>query len=196
MAESYSPAQLRLLWFLKGQGGSIKRKHGGSLYHQIAEKMDMATHTVQWAAKSLEQRSVVLRTYNRESPRTFGKTQGMVLMKLELVDPKMWLPPMPTVPLAVVIAKENEELEERTAHEPSEIDVIMALVAEVHKRDDTITKLQECVVKLSEHNEQLKKDAARAKRPTRAHLSQPVREIIPDSVWESLRHQGESHEQQ
>lgn len=192
-AQEFPPSELNLLWYLKRHGGSVSRREGtgesSSLYSQISYDLHCGVGTVRYAAKQLEKKSLVIRTHLKFSPKMFTTQGHNPLVKLEMVDPNMWLPPAPSMPLAVVLAKENEELEERIEQDPSEVDVIMALVDRVHELEEQVNKLQICVIEQSEENERLKKQ--RADRP-KTHLSQPVMDALPPDVWEALKRKGRS----
>jgi hypothetical protein len=177
---SYTNSELQLLSYLKHHGGKVERQGYASLYARIGTDLNMKVGLVRTVARQLEARCLLLRNFDRPKADRFNPSAGAnALMSLELVDPNIELPPWAPIPLAVVIAHENEEMAERTAHEPTPEVVILALL----KRND---ELQTQVDKLHHVVE----DMARNQRDRHIpeHLSHRIASALGPEEWERLRH--------
>jgi DNA-binding transcriptional regulator GbsR (MarR family) len=182
----YTPSQLRVLHCLRRHGGKLLvGKTVKHIYSYIEEEMHMQNSSVRTALRELEAASIVIRTFKR--PVTGFAGGPNTLIRVEMVDPKMPLPPCPPLPLAVVIARENAELAERTAHEPERDDVIEALLVRNEELQGQIEKLQSVVEKLNDELESLRKKESRKKVPE--HLTQRLQDALTPEKWEELRHE-------
>jgi len=188
----YTYNQLRLLWYLKKHGpvtdaGRTNRR--ASILSAFTDALGLSQATVRHCLRALEQRSIILRTYSDDRPKRFGdQTGGMRLTRIELVDPKMKLPPEPAAPtLGTVMRWENQVLYDMTASDPERDDVIDALVERIAELQAQVDKLGEVIEGLASENARL---ADRQDRTPPAHLSQPVRDALPDEVWDRLTHQA------
>jgi len=181
MAEEYTRTQLRILWHLKRHGpltNTDPRPQGGGLTSSLAEELDLRVKTLGWNLRHLEQRSLILRTY-KHGLRRFADNGYNPMIRLELVDPTMYLPPCPApLPLAAVMARENEEMGHRDEHEPSAEQIILALLKRNDELQGQIVKLQDIV---SAQADQLV--AASKPKPR-----QRVRDALTPEQWEALRH--------
>lgn len=182
-ASEYSYNELRVLHLLKR--GPIARTTGESLYHTIADMLSMKSNTLRYVLNVLEKKCVILRTYKRPKANSFGSDQGNnPLLKVELVDPKMTLPPAPKPPsLGTVIHNENVEMEH--THEPERDHVIEALVDRALELQTQVNRLQTLVEALTDENNKLKK-AKRENTERPAHLSQRVRDALTPEQWSEL----------
>lgn len=186
----YKPIELRVLWYLKSAGGSITNDKG-SIPARMAEDIRVSVSNVRTTLGYLEKQSLVIRTYRHALPENaqFGDARGNILLKVELVDPNMPLPPCPPpIPLVAVLERENEELYERTAVEPDLESALVAVLARNDELQAQVTKLQDVVVALTEQLEKIQKTAS--KRPVPEHLTAKVRDALTDEQWSSLTHTG------
>jgi hypothetical protein len=175
-------------------------KGEGSIITRLADELRMKIGTLRWAMRELERKCAILRTYKGPKVEAFSQASGQnPLMRVELVDPNMVLPPEPRpIPLVAVVEHENDELLERTEHEPERDDVIEALVLRAVELQTQVNKLQDLVEKLNATNddltERLRKwhDRAQAERTEKrkppAHLSQRVQDVLTPDQWEALKH--------
>lgn len=185
--EHFSPSELRVLWYLKRHGGKISAKIGEqTLYNRISEDTGMVRGTLRAALRDLEKASVVIRHFKR-APTGFGDGAGInSLLAIELVDPKMQLPPEPKLSLGYVVAYENNEMLERTAHEPDATQMLDALVDRCMELQRQIDKLGEIINKLNEENASLKKRGER--KPPPEHLTSRIKDVLSPEQWEAMRH--------
>ena len=183
----YTNNELRVLWYLKRHGPLVRRNNESLLRRVVSDLNDaIAIDTIRTILLHLEKRSLVLRTYKR-GLQPFNSGQNNPMLKLELVDPEMWLPPCPPpIPLAVVVAHQNEELEERTAHEPTIEAIVGALIDRSIELQKQVDKLHDMVEGLNAENERLRKEARPKPAP---HLTSRVRDVLTPEQWETLRHQ-------
>lgn len=179
----YSDTELRILWYLK-RNGPIERGTA-SLIQEFADILGIKVHSLTYCLRNLENQSIILRTYERGKPEFADNRGPSALIRVELVDPNMQLPAIEPLPLAIVVARENEELYERTVHEPSPDDVIMALLTENTKLRDQIEKLKDIIEgqakELIKHQEQ-------SKRKVPEHLMSQVKDALPPEIWEEITH--------
>lgn len=186
----YTRYELKVLWYLKRAGGIITAKSEEprhSIVTIMAETLEIRRQSVNYALRELEKKCLLIKTYAKGGK--IGSAGYDIIIKIELIDPQMYLPPLPApLPLAAVMSRENEELYERTAQEPDDDAVLLALVTENEKLRFQINKLQEVVATLVKENEQLKKPQER--KPRDPHLSQRVQDALPPDVWDQLRHKG------
>jgi DNA-binding Lrp family transcriptional regulator len=178
--------RLRILWYLK-EHGPLLRQGGSSPLTRLAHELGLSLSGCRKLVLDLETDCLVMRTHRRTSTGAFGSERGNPIERLELLDPKIALPPKPKpLPEFVVVARENEQLAEMTAHEPTVEDMVMALVRRNTELQEQIDKMQVVIEKLAGENDQLKKD-----RPTRRvaseHLTQTVRAVLPAEQWDALR---------
>jgi hypothetical protein len=118
----------------------------------------------------------------------FGKGGSNQLIRIELVDPDMYLPPLIPIPLAVVVAHENEELYERTAHEPTADDILEALLHRITELQGQVDKLQDIVSAQADKIQQQAKEVKRKERDP--HLTQRLQGALTPEQWEALTHKG------
>jgi hypothetical protein len=184
----FSRNELKVLWYLKRRGGVMTRDgYGKSIVDLIAQDMDMRYTSVQYILKVLESKSLVLRTYEKGKSKDFSDAKGFnPMIRLELVDTGMYLPPLPApMPLAAVVSKENEDLEERVVHkkarELTAEEIIDALCVRNDELVAQIDKLQEIVHAQAE--ELLKRD----KKPDIGHLTERVGDRLSADTWRKLR---------
>jgi len=187
----YTYSQLHILWYLKRHGPVRRQDVNHSVYQLLSDELQMKRGTVRYTLRILEEMSLVLRTYEKGAASNFKEGARNPLIRVELVDPDMYLPPCPPpMPLAVVMARENEDLDERTAHEPSAEQIIMALLKRNDELQGQITRLQDIVAAqaetLSETNKLIEK--AKTNHHDLGHLHQRVRDALTPEQWESLRH--------
>lgn len=184
--EQYTFPQLKVLWWLKRNGPAVSDGKI-SASEIVADGVGLNSRYIRQILKHLEDMSVVIRTYAKPKARSFTEPMGgNLLLRIELVDPNMWLPMMPDLKLGVVIAKENVELLERTEHEPHWEDVVLALVERNEQLVQQIDKLQVIV------DDQAKQLLAHAEekraRHIPSHLTSRVRDALPPETWERLSH--------
>jgi hypothetical protein len=183
MDYSYTATELRLLWTLKRHGPLI-RQGTSSLLNQLADELGKSPGTTRTILRDLEKRCLVLRTYQKPQPAKFGDARGNALLRVELIDPDMQLPPPPkAIPLAVVVARENEELAERHATEPSVEQIVDALIDRALELQKQIDRLQDLVAGLSAENDRLR----HTPKPAVAHMTQRVQDVLTPEQWEALR---------
>ena len=195
----YSYNELRVLWCLKRHGGIMtdenpKQKKG--IYDRLSNELDVSRPSLKYTLRMLEQKSLVLRTYRKVKASTFREKANSgynPLVRLELVDPHMWLPELPKLSLGVVIAHENEDLGRRMEHEPS---IEGALIAVLDRNDELqkqIEKLREIIDAQANECLQLKDKLARLERPARTHIStglnQRVKDALTPEQWDALKHE-------
>lgn len=182
----FSYNQLKVLWYLKRHGPIERNDARMSLMRFLAEALDLDPTQVQRLLHGLEKRNVVLRTHRRKGAFASG---GNPLLRVELVDPKMSLPPLKAPNVEVVIAQENRALDELTAHEPSTDAIVHALVDRIVELQAQVDKLQGVVEALNAENEKLRKRTER--RQPSEHLTQRVRDVLTPEQWADLRHSTE-----
>src|SRR5215472_8004938 len=100
----YTNAELKILHYLKRHHGTIRSKDGLSVAHRIARDLNMTRVAVVPVLRNLENACVLV--------RTFAGGMKSAIIRVELIDKDMELPPLPIIP-AVNIMVENRELEER-----------------------------------------------------------------------------------
>lgn len=176
--------ELRILWCIKRKGGKLRAEKVGNIYQFIADDTGVTLGSVRGNLRELEKASVVLRHFNRPAG-TFASGPNK-LLAVELVDPRMQLPPVEPIPLAVVIAHENDEMLERTAHEPETPQIMEALVVRLEELLAQIDKLQGVIEKLNEENEKLRKRGER--KPPPEHLTSRIKDVLTAEQWEKMRH--------
>lgn len=186
----YTRYELQVLWYLKRHGGVVSAKshdNKDSIVTIMAETLDIRRQSVNHALRELEKKCLLIKTYAKGGK--IGSGGYDIIIKIELIDPQMYLPPLPApLPLAAVMSRENNELLERTATEPTNEAIILALLDENEKLRAQINKLQEVVNALAKENETLKHHQAH--KPRNEHLNQRVQDALPPEVWESLRQMG------
>jgi hypothetical protein len=180
----YTNNEIRMLWYLKRHGpvSRPKGKHP-SIHGLLSREIPMGLGAVKAVLRTLEDKCAVLRTYQKGmNSGKFGDMQGNALLKVELTDPNMILPPYPkSVPPQVIDAIENEEMFQRTAVEPSPDAVILALLARNEELQDQVRKLQDVIQQLSAQQE-------RIKRTVPEHLTRRIQDALTPEQWESLSH--------
>ena len=186
----YTHNELKILWHLKRNGGVITAKsdkNKDSIVTLMAETLDMRRGSVGYHLRTLEQeKCLIVRTFKARGDHSRGDFG--ILIKVELIDPQMYLPPLPgPMPLAAIVSKENEELYDRTLCEADDDAVILALVTENEKLRFQINKLQEIVAAQAKEIETLKRPARRERSE---HLNQRVQDALPPDVWDQLHHKG------
>lgn len=180
----YTHNELRILWHLKRNNGMIQNQSG--VIRPLAETLDMRIGTVSYIVKGLEEKCLLVRTFGDRRPRGVATT---LITKLELIDPQMYLPPLPApMPLAAVLNHENDEMYDRTACEPTDEAIILALVTENEKLRFQISKLQDIVNAQAKEIMQLKEHQSPKSRDP--HLNQRARDSLPPEVWDQLHHKG------
>jgi hypothetical protein len=190
----YTHNQLLILHHLK-RYGPITKPPNDSILRVTAAELGMKVSALTYQLRTLEAKCLVLRTYERPATRQFGAgASNNPLTRLELVDPNMTLPAIPQVyvdrqrkptPLGIVIAEENEDLEERIEHrnhdEPSVESIVEALVDRALELQKQVDKLQNVIAGLNAEN-------ARLRQPKpQPHLSARVRDVLTDDQWDALR---------
>jgi hypothetical protein len=148
----------------------------------LSDELNIRHNSVAYTLKVLEEKSLVLRTYLQGRGKFGDKVGFNPMVRLELVDPDMPLPPMPKpLPLAAVVERENRDLYERAAHEPTAEEIILALLERNEVLQGQIDKLQDIVAAQAQ---QLQKPKAR----DLTHLQSRVRDALTPEKWEELRH--------
>jgi hypothetical protein len=186
--EMYSRKELRVLWYLKRNGPMVLGKKTGN--YSLIGKLSAATgvSSMRYILDRLEARSLVLRTYEGGKKGSFSGGTTPVI-RIELVDPNMGLPPLPQNPPAVVIVHENEELYERTAEEPDTEAMMHALIDRITEIQSQCDKLQQIIVEQEVEIEKLRKQV-QPRRPSQG-LTQRVQGVLTAEQWEKLRHHGQ-----
>jgi hypothetical protein len=190
MIEKYTPSELKVLWYLKKNGTMSRPVDGSSrsLMKELSLGTQIPVSSLRHFLSALESRSLLLRTYKHKKATTF-KTQGHnPILKIELVDPEMVLPPIPHASLGVVIAQQNEELLERVAHEPSAEDIVDALLNRVTELQTQVNKLQGVIEAQESEVCKLRKQAAESNHKPKVHISQRLQDALTKEQWEELRH--------
>jgi hypothetical protein len=199
-APHYSHNQLLVLHHLKRYGPILKPPRD-TITRTMAAELGMKDATLKYVLRTLETQCIILRSYKNGKP-SFGDKAGTnhPMTKLELVDPDMVLPAIPQVyvttppdqqrkptPLGIVMAHENEELDERVessnGKEPTVESVIDALIDRALELQKQVDKLQDVIEGLNAENARLVKAA----KPQPTHLSSRVRDVLPPDVWERLK---------
>ena len=196
MAEQYTRNQLKVLWHLKRHGPCVLPPSGESLLKSTASILDLRPQTLGYILRELEAKCLVLRSYSKGKPTFAGRGSGEQatrLIRIELVDPSIWLPELPPpLPLGTVMRNENNDLYDRTAHLPSEERVIQALLNRIDELQTVIDKLHHVVNDQAQENETLKEQVGRltqpARRRVREHLYDQVRNRLPPEQAEALEH--------
>lgn len=178
----YTPNELRMLWHLK-RNGPLVREGNQSLLGQLAYNLSLSVGSTRTILRNLEQRCLVLRSYKYPQPHRFSEGKNNPLLKIELVDPDMALPPVPPLPLAVVVARENEELAERCAVEPSVEHMVDALIDRALELQKQVDKLQDVIAGLAAENDRLRHPAQQSIQ----HITQRVRDALTPDQWDELR---------
>src|SRR5215469_105388 len=175
----YTSNELRVLWYLKRHGPLVRQEvgqstTGASLLNQLAEGTDLGVASIRHILGNLEGRSLVMRTYRKGYTPSF-RTQGYnPLMKIELVDPEMYLPPFPKpVPPQFVLAAENVEMYERHVEEPSAEAIVDALLSRIEQLQGQVNTLQNMVEKLETRHQQ-------ENRPKPSHLTERLKNALTD----------------
>lgn len=195
----YTRNELKILWYLKRHGPLV---NGGpyqpgvdeSIIRKVGTACDIRVSTMSHLLRKLEDQSLVIRTYKGPKSDFISKGGYNPLVRLELVDPDMWLPELPPpLPLAVVLDKENHDMYERTAEVPTLERTIAALLDRNDELQRQIDKLCAVVKDQAAENDTLKAQVARLSQPARTHLSnglsQRVQNALTPEQWDSLRHQ-------
>lgn len=189
----YSISELRILWYLKEHGPMVAESAAPqhSLYNRLSRELYLRKKTVSYSMRTLQGKCVVLVTYKRpNASKTFADGGGYnAVLRVELVDPNMTLPPQPgPMPLANVVKYENEELYERTEQEPTIDQMFMALLDRNNDLQKQVDVLRERLIEVGNENEELKKKVAKPPNRLSPHLTTQVRDTLPPEVWESLTH--------
>ena len=203
-SNDYTRNELKILWYLKRKGPLVnngpyspaaERDIKRSILHRLAIHCDIRKNTVAYILKSLEDRSIILRTYNRKKAIDFSdKTSGYnPIVRVELVDPTMWLPELPPpMPLGVVMAKETEEMYERSAEAPTLERTITALLDRNEELQNQINKLCLVVEAQEMENKELKDKVEKLSKPAKTHISNGLTDRVKSALtpeqWEKLRH--------
>lgn len=186
----YTHNELKVLWYLKRNGPIVRtdtRAGQPGMMTELAETLDIRRATLNYVFRGLENKCLIIRTYRRETKqvRNFEDKMGYnPLIKIELIDPQMYLPPLPApMPLAAVVAHENEDLYHRIVHEPTTEEIIIALLSRNEQLQEQINKLQEIVQ--AQANEMM-----HSKQQHRApeHLMSRVKGALTPEQWEALQH--------
>jgi hypothetical protein len=190
MARQYTRNELKVLWSLK-RGPWIKGKT--SLLKEQAGILDVRSTTLAHILRTLELESLVLRHYAKGRSSTWGKSEHNPLIKVELVDPSMWLPELPPpLPLGVVMDQENRDLYKRTCETPTEERVIEMLLIRNDELQAQINKLQEVIEGLASENNKLAFQVEKLSRPARRHVSDHLKSRVKDALtpeqWDVLSH--------
>jgi len=191
MADQYTRNELKVLWHLKRYGPCVHNPKTGSLIVHVSGILDLRPNTFRGVLRHLESRTLVLRTYAKQQ-RSFGEGGGNLLVRIELVDPSMWLPELPPpLPLGVVMDQENRDLYERTCETPTEERVIEMLLARNDELQAQINKLQEVIEGLAAENSKLAFQVEKLSRPARRHvadhLSSRIQNALTPEQWDQLR---------
>jgi len=164
------------------------------LLKSVASIVDLRPATFGYILRGLESESLVLRTYSKGKP-VFDDRAGKKasrLIRIELVDPSMWLPELPPpIPLGIVMDQENRDLHERTCETPTEERVIEALLLRNDELQAQINKLQEVIEGLAAENSKLAYRVETLSQPARRHvadhLSSRIQNALTPEQWDSLR---------
>ena len=149
-SERYSLNELKILHYMKKHNGVVtggKGKSGRSVTAKLAQHCGIGRSTVNGILKKLEDRCLLVRTYASGKTGQFAAGWDAIV-KIELVDPNITLPPLP-LPPAVNMKIENNTLLEKAIdlNPPSENQVWEALVARceelVAQNDKLFTVIQE-----------------------------------------------------
>lgn len=186
MRKEFTNTELRILWIIKRRRGRLSTEEVGNIYDYFANELVLSRNAIRASLRGLEAKCVVIRHFTRGTSKFADGGGGNPLLAVELVDPQMQLPPVDPIPLAVVVAKENDELAERTAHEPDMTQMLDALVDRCLELQQQIDKLGGIVVQLNEENEKLRKQGER--KPPPEHLTARIREALTPEQWEKMRH--------
>jgi DNA-binding transcriptional regulator GbsR (MarR family) len=179
--------ELRVLWHLKLAGGATIN------LREMEDATQLAHSTMYACLASLEDKCLVI--------RTFGGKGNRSILKVELVDPHMPLPPMPKpIPLAVIMDRETvaldsviESRKQATAVMPSIEAIIEALLQTNDELRATIEtekqRLQGQVDKLQDIVEaQAQELMKRPPSPRIEHLTHRVQDALGKDVWDRLTH--------
>ena len=195
----YTRNELKVLWYLKRHGpmtnnNPVPGVTESSIPNRLAAKCDIRTHTISYILRSLETKCLVIRTYRGAKSAKFADGPGYnPMVKLELVDPNMWLPELPAPPpLAAVLNHENEELHERTAHLPTVDRTIEMLLDRLDEYKAQIDKLCGIVRDVTAERDSLQHRVTELQRPAMKHVSEPsthrIQEHLTPEQWDDLRH--------
>lgn len=186
-ATIYTSSELAVLYHLKRYGPltSTSKSPQDSLLTKLRRELGMKKGQLTWALNKLENRCVILRTYARPIKQNFADNQGYnPVVRLELIDPEMELPPPPKpMPLAVVVAKENEAMYENGATEPTADDIVEALLHRISELQGQVDKLAAIV-----QDQATKLDKAGR---SSTHLTERIRAALTQEQWDSLHHKGQ-----
>jgi len=198
----YTRTELKILWYVKRRNPIVAASHSprDSILTAMASELDMIKKTVVFNLNRLDKRCLVMRQYKRPG-KPFGDGGGYnPLLRLELVDPGMWLPPLPEPPPKVIMANENEAMTHQypmrnTNHEPTPESVILALLErneelrqEKAQMQEQIDKLHEIIMRQEQEVTTAKKQvAAVAAVPKFDHLTNRLKDALGDEAWESLK---------
>ena len=185
----YTNTELRILWYLKRHGGVITAKTDSpyeSLGGLLASELRVSPGHLRYALRHLEANCVILKTYKRPIKQDFAGNAGFnPILKIELVDPNLKLPTEPPpLPLAVVVAHENQDLYERTAVTPSPEAILEALLNRIGELQTQVDKLQDIVAQQADL-------LAKADKHTRAsvdHLTSRIQGALTAEQWDALTH--------
>lgn len=196
MAEKYTHNQLLILHHLKRYGPLNRTTSEGNITETMAVELGMKHSTLKYLLRNFEKDCIILRTYSGGiKAARFGAGANQPMVKLELVDPNMPLPPIPQVytphpppkplPLGVVLAHETEELEHRqNGTAPTVESVIEALIDRALELQHQVDKLHGVITQLTSENDLLKK---RLKPPPNPHLTERIRGVLTEEQWTNLR---------
>lgn len=180
----YTNTELRVLWYIKRHGPLIAKSDSpsASLIRLITDAVPMSRQTIANALRTLEDRCLILKTYKREKAASFDASNGFnPLIRIELVDPDMHLPPLPPpMPLGVVMAKETREME-RTV-EPSPEAIVEALINRITELQGQVNKLQDIV----EQQATMLSKASEAKKANSTHLTSRIQGALTEAQWAAL----------
>jgi len=196
MADQYTRNELRILWHLKRHGPWVKHPKERSLLKGKAGELDIRPATLATILRVLEQRSLIIRHYEKGRSSKYASGENNPLLKVELVDPSIWLPELPPpLPLGVVMDQENRDLYEKTCETPTEERVIEMLLIRNDELQAQINKLQEVIEGLAAENNKLAFQVEKLSRPARRHvsdhLSNRIQGALTPEQWESLRHNND-----
>lgn len=194
--------ELKILWSLKRSGGFREVKEGAGTGHGFlgpwADELECTQKTLGAVLRGLEEKSVILRTYKG------GKTPGFAagyrpLLRVELVDPQMKIPPIPPLSPGFVMERENEEEYIRCdgdvqGTDPTPEAVILALLnrndelaARILELEGQINKLQDIVEEQANKLTQASQERTR-NRKYPEHLTGRIQDALTPEQWERLRH--------
>jgi len=191
----YSTPQLRILWYLKKYGPMINpgpyvpgREEG--IIATLSTELFLTRGSIQYNLNVLEKNCIVCRTSLDPSKRGKGWNP---MIRLELIDPTMWLPEEPApIPLGTIMAIENEELRGRTVEEPSMERTLAFVLDRMDEYKHQIDTLRDRLIAVDHENEELKRKLAgitnHRNRPAPDPLKHRVAEHLTAEEWDALYH--------